>query len=150
MELVGFLVVAVVMFVVIYRVNVRRPTPHALTIHLDPADRAELDAIAQRLLWERLTQRSASLAQRLRLIVTRRIPARGLAPVAGEGYWVMTFADGQALKVTSRRTGDLTDLLVHLSRGRATLLGHDFDGDDVVLEFTAGPKLVRVIALAEA
>ena len=73
-----------------------------------------------------------------------------LVPVADEGYWVLMFADGGGLKVTARRRGDLTDLLVHLSRGRVTLLGHSFDGDQVVLEFAAGPRLIRVVALAEA
>lgn len=150
MELLGFLVAAVVMFVVIYRVNTRDVRRVKVPLGVDPRDAAELDAIAQRLLWERLGERSASLARRLRTILSRKVPARGLTPVAGQGYWVLQFADGGGLKVTSRRPGDLTDLLVHLARGRVTLLGHSFDGEDVVLEFAAGPRLVRVVALAEA
>ncbi|MFP5415532.1 MAG: hypothetical protein ACLGHZ_01435 [Actinomycetes bacterium] len=150
MELLGFLVAAVVMYVVIYRVNTRDHRASKVAVHVDPKDEAELDAIAQQLLWERLTQRSAPLAGRLRTILSRKVPARGLTPVADEGYWVLLFADGGGLKVTSRRRGDLTDLLVGLARGRATLMGHSFDGDDFILEFATGPRLVRVVALAEA
>ncbi len=147
MELVGFLVVAVLTFVGFQRMNTRHVRRPVVRLELDPSDAAELDAVAHRLLWERLGQRSATLAARLRLILGRGIPPRGLAPGAEGGPWTLTFADGTDLQVTARRSGDLTDLLLGLARGRAALLGHVFEGDDVVLEFAAGSRLVRLTAV---
>ncbi len=122
-----------------------------MPLEVDPRDAAELDAVAQRLLWERLGQRSAALAARLRLVLGRGIPARGITPGAAEDQpWTLTFADGSAVSVTARRRADLFDLLVSLGRGRASLLGHVFEGDDVVLEFAAGDRLVRVTAVGLA
>lgn len=150
MELIGFLVVAVLTFVGFQRMNTRHVRRPVVRLDLDPRDTAELDAVAQRLLWERLAERSAALAGRLRTILNRGIPPRGLTP-GGEGApWTLTFADGSNLCVTARRQADLMDLLLSLVRGRATLLGHAFEGDDVVLEFAAGERLVRLTAVGVA
>lgn len=146
MELVGFLVVAILTFVGV-RLRRRRVRHVVAPLGLDPRDTAELDAIAQRLLWERLGQRSTALAARLRLILTRGVPPRSLAPGGDGAPWTLTFADGSALRVTARRPTDLTDLLLSLVRGRATLLGHAFEGDDVVLEFAAGQRRIRLVAV---
>lgn len=150
MELLGFLAVAVLTFIGVWWFNSERPSRPAVPLDILPADEAELNAVAQRLLWERLTRRSTDLASRLRTILGRRIPARGLAPGSDGGPWTLTFADGTALAVTARRPGDLTDLLVCLVHGRVTLLGHRFEGEDVVLEFAAGNRLVHLTAVATA
>ena len=150
MELLGFLAVAVLTFVGVLRINTRPTRRRAAPLDVLPADAEELDAIAHRLLWERLTQRSTALAVRLRTILGRQIPPRGLTPAPAGSPWTLTFADGSALAVTARRHADLTDLLVCLVRGRATLLGHRFEGDDVVLEIAAGNRLVHLTAVAAA
>lgn len=146
----GFLVVAVLTFLGLQRMNRRQARRPAVRLDLDPRDTAELDAVAQRLLWERLAERSTVLAGRLRTILNRGVPPRGLTP-GGEGApWTLTFADGTIVRVTARRQADLMDLLLSLMRGRATLLGHVFEGDDVVLEFAAGERLVRLTAVGVA
>lgn len=150
MELLGFFVALALAYGAWRLMHAGRPRRSAVPIGLDPADIVELDAMAQRLLWERLTQRSASFAERLRIILGRRIPPRAVSPASEQGQWLLLFADGGTLRVTARRPGEVTDLMMHLLRDGVTLLGHSFDGDDVVLVFAAGPHRVRLVALAEA
>lgn len=150
MELIGFLIVGALTFVGVYRMHTRHRPRVSTSLGLTPSDADELDAVAQHLLWERLTQRSAGLATRLRTILTRGVPPRGLTPGRDGDPWTLTFADGGSLAVTAKRQGDLTDMLVSLMRGRAVLVGHAFDGDDLVLEFTAGNRLVHLTAVALA
>ena len=149
MELVGFVVVGVLVVVgtLCRRARRHRGVADLTPLGLDPADAVELAAVADRLLWERLTARSGRLAARLRLILARGTPPRAIAPLGHDGRWVLTFADGSEVAVWARRPGDGTDLLIQLARGRAALSGHHFEGDDVVLEFTAGPRLVSLVAL---
>ena len=148
MELIGFLAVAVLASLGAWRIIRRRLRNTVAPLDVLPADAAELDAVAQQILWERLTRRSAEMASRLQMILGRRIPARGLVPGTAGGPWTLMFADGSALAVTARRQGDLTDLLICLTRGRATPSGHRFEGDDVVLEFSVGNRQVHVTAVA--
>ena len=150
MELIGFLAVAVLTFIGVHRMNAPRVRRSPVPLDILPADAAELDAVAQRLLWERLAERSLRLATRLRTILNRRVPPRGLTPAPQGSPWILTFADGSALAVTARRHADLTDLLLCLVRGRATLLGHRFEGDDVVLEIAASNRLVHLTAVDAA
>ena len=150
MELIGFLAVAVLTLVGVQRISTRRTRPRTAPLDVLPADRAELDAVAQRLLWERLGQRSVVLASRLRTILTRGIPPRALTPAPHGTPWTLTFADGSALGVTAQHSSDLTDLLLSLLRGRVTLLGHHFEGDDVVLDLATQDRLVHLRADATA
>lgn len=148
MELVGFLLVAILTSVGVLRMRRRRRVRgRAVPLGLDPRDAAELDAVAHRLLWERLGQRAGPLATRLRLILTRGVPPRALAPGGAGMPWTLTFADGSALRVRARRPADLTDLLLWLVRGRVILVGHGFEGDEVVLEFAAGQRRIRLVAV---
>lgn len=148
MELVGVVVVGVLVLAGTFRRRAHRdPRTAGVPLGVDPADAAELTAVADRLLWERLTARSGRLAARLRLILARGTPPRAIAPLGHDGRWVVTFADGSEVAVRALRAGDGTDLLIHLARGRAALCGHHFEGDDVVLEFTAGPRRVSLVAL---
>ena len=71
MELIGFLAVAALTLAGVLRMKKRHARRSATPLGLDPADAAELDAIAQRVLWERLGERSSALAARLRLVLTR-------------------------------------------------------------------------------
>lgn len=150
MELIGFVAVAVLTLAGVLRMNRPRTSANAVRLIVAPADADELEAIAQRLLWERLTVRSVALAARLRTILGRRIPVRGLLPAPPGSPWTLTFADGSALAVTADRRSDLTDLLVSLVRGSVTLVGHRFEGDDVVLEFATSRRRVHVTAVAVA
>lgn len=147
MELIGFLAVAALTLAGVLRMKKRHARRSATPLGLDPADAAELDAIAQRVLWERLGERSSALATRLRLVLTRGVPPRGLAPVAEGQPWRLTFADGTVVEVTAPRRADLVELLLCLSLGEVTLVGHRFVGDDVVLAFAAGDRVVRVTAV---
>ena len=147
MELIGFLAVAALTLAGVLRMKKRHARRSATPLGLDPADAAELDAIAQRVLWERLGERSSALATRLRLVLTRGVPPRGLAPVAEGQPWRLTFADGTVVEVTAPRRADLVELLLCLSLGEVTLVGHRFVGDDVVLAFASGDRVVRVTAV---
>ena len=147
MELIGFLAVAALTLAGVMRMKKRHARRSATPLGLDPADAAELDAIAQRVLWERLGERSSALATRLRLVLTRGVPPRGLAPVAEGQPWRLTFADGTVVAVTAPRRADLVELLLCLSLGEVTLVGHRFVGDDVVLAFASGDRVVRVTAV---
>lgn len=147
MELIGFLAVAALTLAGVLRMKKRHARRSATPLGLDPADAAELDAIAQRVLWERLGERSSALATRLRLVLTRGVPPRGLAPVAEGQPWRLTFADGTVVAVTAPRRADLVELLLCLSLGEVTLVGHRFVGDDVVLAFASGDRVVRVTAV---
>lgn len=147
MELIGFLAVAALTLAGVLRMKKRHARRSATPLGLDPADAAELDAIAQRVLWERLGERSSALATRLRLVLTRGVPPRGLAPVAEGQPWRLTFADGTVVEVTAPRRADLVELLLCLSLGEVSLVGHRFVGDDVVLAFAAGDRVVRVTAV---
>lgn len=147
MELIGFLAVAALTLAGVLRMKKRHARRSATPLGLDPADAAELDAIAQRVLWERLGERSSALATRLRLVLTRGVPPRGLAPVAEGQPWRLTFADGTVVEVTAPRRADLVELLLCLSLGEVSLVGHRFVGDDVVLAFASGDRVVRVTAV---
>lgn len=147
MELIGFLAVAALTLAGVLRMKKRHARRSATPLGLDPADAAELDAIAQRVLWERLGERSSALATRLRLVLTRGVPPRGLAPVAEGQPWRLTFADGTVVEVTAPRRADLVELLLCLTLGEVTLVGHRFVGDDVVLAFASGDRVVRVTAV---
>ena len=147
MELIGFRAVAALTLAGVLRMKKRHARRSATPLGLDPADAAELDAIAQRVLWERLGERSSALAARLRLVLTRGVPPRGLAPVAEGQPWRLTFADGTVVAVTAPRRADLVELLLCLSLGEVTLVGHRFVGDDVVLAFASGDRVVRVTAV---
>lgn len=147
MELIGFLAVAALTLAGVMRMKKRHARRSATPLGLDPADAAELDAIAQRVLWERLGERSSALATRLRLVLTRGVPPRGLAPVAEGQPWRLTFADGTVVEVTAPRRADLVELLLCLTLGEVTLVGHRFVGDDVVLAFASGDRVVRVTAV---
>lgn len=147
MELVGLAVALGLAFLVGRR---RRPATAAWAPPgLHPDDITELRAVAHRLLWERLSTRSAGLARLLSAVLQRGVPASRLVQHPGGG-WVLTFADGSGLRVAARRRADLTDLVVGLSHGSVPIAGHAFDGDDVVLDFAAGRHGVRLVALAPA
>ena len=65
----------------------------------------------------------------------------------GSAPWRLTFADGTVVAVTAPRRADLVELLLCLSLGEVTLVGHRFVGDDVVLAFASGDRVVRVTAV---
>ena len=126
------------------------PPPPVFDLDIDPADRAELERTARDVLAEHLAVRHAALLRHVRLIVGRGVPARSIQATDVQGQWYLVFADGTEMIVRSRHPGEVAELGMHLATGRVNLTGCAIEDGDLVLEFVAGRRRLRVLAVADA
>lgn len=128
----------------------RRLRDRADDLRLDPADIAELRAIAARVLLQNANAPAAGVPAQVTRILARGVPARGLQPSERPGRWYLTFADGSSLLVAPHRVRDIMILGTDLARGAAQLSGYAFEGDDLLLSFTGAGRPEDVLQVVMA
>ena len=122
--------------------------PRRTELHLDPADVAELDAVGAVLLAEHRSNHEPLLANRLRTLAGRGVPASSVTPTGIRGQWVLHFADSTPLVVRERRPGDMAVLSLQLTRGRVNLASFRFVEAGAVVEVAWRSGRMRVLAVA--
>lgn len=117
---------------------------------LSEKDREDLDEAAHRVLAEHFATRHAALDQQLRLIVARGVPPRAITPSGQPGRWLLRFADGSEVPVTSSRPGDAGQLNLYLhSRSPVGLTECAFRHGGLVLTFEAGGRRLELLAVTD-
>lgn len=126
------------------------PHPAATTdLGLDPADVAELQAVARRVLGE-LPEPSSALVRHLQVLVARGVPVRRIDASGWPQRWFLGFADGSRVVVTAPDPTPVIAMRLAIVHGTVRLQRILHVEGGLQLEFAGVQARHRVLAVADA
>ncbi|WP_232549782.1 hypothetical protein [Propioniciclava soli] len=116
---------------------------------LHPADVAELNRIARRLVRDHLTP-SSTLVRHLCVVQDRAVPVRRIEPTEWEGRWYLGFADGTSVVIAADCPATVLAIRAALLHGSVTVVGVRIVDHGLQLDLMGGRQRKSVLAVADA
>lgn len=135
--------------VLLARQWIRTRSAAASSLGLHPADVAELNSIARRIVREHLSP-SSTLVRHLCAIQERATPVRRIEPTEWEGRWYLGFADGTSVVISADCPSTVLAIRAALLHGSVTVVGVRIVDHGLQLDLIGGRRRNRVLAVADA